>query len=175
VRYFGLLLMLPLFVGCEPGPTAGPGDIITDTDSNVSSPSGENLNRPVLVEKSSPAPNPATDPADAAAVNNPPATEPDTRKDNTAVNDRDRSDAAKTPLDQGQDSPDIKLTANIRQKIVGHSGMSINARNIKIISEDGSVTLRGPVKSQEEKDLIDKFAKESAGEDKVDNQLEIAP
>jgi hyperosmotically inducible periplasmic protein len=98
-----------------------------------------------------------------------------TRKDNTAVNERDRSDAAKTPEDQGQNSPDVKMTADIRQKIVNHSGMSVNARNVKIITENGKVTLRGPVKSQDEKDQIEKFAKESAGEDKVDNQLEIAP
>jgi len=169
--------MLAILVGCEPGPTAGPGNTTTDADPDITSttPStnADTLDRPVVVDKANPAVAPTTDPVEVPAVSDPPPAE--TRKDNTGVNERDRNEAAKTPFDQGQDTPDVKMTANIRQKIVNHSGMSINARNIKIITEDGKVTLRGPVKSQEEKDLIDKFAKESAGEDKVDNQLEIAP
>jgi hyperosmotically inducible protein len=96
-------------------------------------------------------------------------------RDNTGVNKRDQNPSTKTPLDQGQGSDDIKVTADIRSKIVGHSGMSINGRNVKIITESGKVTLRGPVSSQEEKDVIDKFAKEVAGEANVNNLLEIAP
>ena len=53
--------------------------------------------------------------------------------------------------------------------------MSTYAKNIKIISRDGAVTLRGPVKSTEEKQRIDSIAKKAAGDMKVDNQLEITP
>jgi osmotically-inducible protein OsmY len=52
--------------------------------------------------------------------------------------------------------------------------MSINARNIKIVTSQGKVTLRGPVASAAEKDAIDKMARDVAGSDNVDNQLEIA-
>ncbi|QDU31683.1 outer membrane lipoprotein [Anatilimnocola aggregata] len=98
-----------------------------------------------------------------------------TSRDNTAVNTRDQSSSTKTPFDQGQGADDIKVTADIRTKIVNHSGMSINGRNVKIITENGKVTLRGPVSSQEEKDVIDKFAKDTSGAVNVDNQIEIAP
>ena len=52
--------------------------------------------------------------------------------------------------------------------------MSVNARNVKIITADGKVTLRGPVNTQEEKDAIDGIAKNVAGKDNVDNQIEVA-
>jgi osmotically-inducible protein OsmY len=96
-----------------------------------------------------------------------------TRRDNTAVNARDDG-SAKTPLDQGQNSTDVTVTADIRKAIVNKSNMSINARNVKIITEKGHVTLRGPVDSQNEKDAIEQIAKDRAGADKVDSHLEIA-
>jgi osmotically-inducible protein OsmY len=77
-------------------------------------------------------------------------------------------------LDQSNKRDDVRITAEIRQKIVNHEGMSINGRNVKVITDGGDVTLRGPVASQEEKDTIEKFAKDSA-RGKVDNQLEVAP
>jgi osmotically-inducible protein OsmY len=132
-------------------------------------------------------PNPA---ANAPANTNPPATvnkpvvaDPapantgdanGTRRDNTAVNERDQNPATKTPLDQSNKSDDVRITAEIRQKIVNHEGMSINGRNVKVITDGGDVTLRGPVASQDEKNTIEKFAKDSA-RGKVDNQLEVAP
>jgi osmotically-inducible protein OsmY len=51
--------------------------------------------------------------------------------------------------------------------------LSINAKNAKIIAQDGKVTLRGPVDNQQEKDTIGAEAGEIAGKDKVDNQLEV--
>ena len=95
-------------------------------------------------------------------------------RDNTGVNVRDRSDAAKTPIDQNENQTDIDITANIRKRVVD-TKMSINAQNVKIITQDGKVTLRGPVKSEEEKMQIDKLAHEIAGPANVDNQLEVQP
>jgi len=88
------------------------------------------------------------------------------------VNARDRDDAAKTPIDQNENQVDIDITANIRKQVVA-TEMSVNAQNVKIITQDGKVTLRGPVKSAEEKQKIESIALSVAGADKVDNQLEV--
>jgi len=93
-------------------------------------------------------------------------------RDDTAVNARDRDDAAKTPIDQNENQVDIDITANIRKQVVA-TEMSVNAQNVKIITQDGKVTLRGPVKSAEEKQKIESIALSVAGADKVDNQLEV--
>ena len=97
-----------------------------------------------------------------------------TPKDNTGVNERDRSAAVKTPLDQNENQKDIDLTANIRKRVVD-SKLSVNAQNVKIITQDGKVTLRGPVRSAEEKQQIEQIAGDVAGSRNVDNQLEIQP
>ena len=96
------------------------------------------------------------------------------KRDNTEVNVRDRTDAVKTPIDQNENRTDIDITANIRKRVVD-TKMSVNAQNVKIITQDGKVTLRGPVKSEEEKAQIEKMAHEVAGPANVDNQLEVQP
>jgi osmotically-inducible protein OsmY len=95
------------------------------------------------------------------------------KRDNTEVNVRDRTDAVKTPIDQNENRNDIDITANIRKRVVD-TKMSVNAQNVKIITQDGKVTLRGPVKSEEEKAQIEKMAHDVAGAN-VDNQLEVQP
>jgi len=92
---------------------------------------------------------------------------------NTAVNKRDRDTNAKTPIDQNENERDIKITADIRKRVVGDKDLSTNAHNAKIITADGKVTLRGPVNSQDEKDRLESIARDVAGKDNVDNQLEI--
>jgi hypothetical protein len=92
--------------------------------------------------------------------------------DNTASNIHDR-DSTLTPLNQGNSPADINTTAQIRQEIIADSGMSMNARNVKIITVDGRVTLRGPVDSQEEKLQIGEIANSIAHAGNVDNQLEV--
>jgi hyperosmotically inducible periplasmic protein len=93
-------------------------------------------------------------------------------RDNTAVNQRDRDGAAKTPIDQNENKADVQITASIRQRLQKED-VSINAKNVKIITQDGTVTLRGPVKTQAEKDLTAQIAQDVAGSLKVDNQLEV--
>lgn len=93
--------------------------------------------------------------------------------DNSAVNERDRDANAKTPIDQNENQRDVNITAEIRKGVLAHENMSINGRNVKIITADGKVTLRGPVNSLEEKDAIDRIAKNVAGKDNVDNQIEV--
>lgn len=93
-------------------------------------------------------------------------------QDNTAMNERDRSDAAKTPINQNENQKDIDITADIRSRVVD-TEMSTNAHNVKIITQAGKVTLRGPVKSSEEKAQIDEIATKVAGKGNVINELDV--
>jgi osmotically-inducible protein OsmY len=96
--------------------------------------------------------------------------------DNTAVNARDANRTTrdpKLPIDQKETQADVDMTAKIRQRVVGMEGLSINARNVKIITADGHVTLRGPVNSAAEHDTIVQIARALAGNDKVDDQIEV--
>lgn len=106
-------------------------------------------------------------PADTHSAANAPA-------DNTKKNERDRNTDALTPGDQGTSDADIAITQKIRQGVVKDSELSMNAKNIKIITVGAVVTLRGPVKSAKEKADIGALAQRTDGVKSVDNQLEIA-
>lgn len=93
-------------------------------------------------------------------------------RDNTRVNVRDRDKDTKTPIDQNENKTDVEITAKIRKEVVD-TKMSVNAQNVKIITQDGKVTLRGPVKSADEKKKIEEFAKGIAGAGNVENQIEV--
>ncbi len=95
------------------------------------------------------------------------------RPDNTGVNERDRNEATLTPGDQGETEGDRTITRDIRQAIVGDNALSTVAENVKIITVNGVVTLRGPVRDEREKTLIASKAQSVAGVARVDNQLEI--
>lgn len=95
-----------------------------------------------------------------------------TEADNTAKNERDQSGETKTPIDQSQDAGDIELTAKIRQMVVKDDALSMLAKNAKIISENGTVVLRGPVESETEKKTIAEYAR-TAGAKKVVNEIEV--
>ena len=95
-----------------------------------------------------------------------------TNADNTDINERDRNKQALTPMDQSNSKADIKVTQAIRRSLM-EKEMSTNAKNIKIITRNGHVTLRGPVASAEEKMEIAKLAKAVPGIKKVSNQLEV--
>ncbi|MEX2138117.1 MAG: BON domain-containing protein [Pirellulales bacterium] len=91
--------------------------------------------------------------------------------ENTRINQRDADTAlTKTPRDQGQGAEDIETTAAIRKRVVDMD-LSTNAENVKIITADGKVTLRGVVESDEEKQTIERIARELAGEGDVESQL----
>jgi hyperosmotically inducible protein len=97
-----------------------------------------------------------------------------TSPDNTARNQADRGGETKTPGDQAENETDRTITQNIRQAITSDDALSTDAKNVKVITSDGTVTLRGPVKSEQEKTQIEAKAKQVAGVKKVDNQLEVA-
>lgn len=93
--------------------------------------------------------------------------------DNTAKNEVDRSGETKTSGDQSNSPEDVKITADIRRAIVKDNSLSVTAQNIKIITVNAKVTLRGPVNTAEEKTKIAQIAKSVAGNAGIDNQLEI--
>lgn len=95
--------------------------------------------------------------------------------DNTARNDETPEGLARTdtPMDQGNSEEDIRISSSIRKSIVGDKSLSTNAHNVKIITETGNVTLRGPVKSAQEKSKIEAYAKMATGVGRVDNMLEV--
>jgi hypothetical protein len=93
--------------------------------------------------------------------------------DNTGKNVRDRDDRTVTPGDQSGSAADRQLTANIRKAIVDDDALSTYAHNVKIVTHDGVVTLRGPVKSEAEKATVVAKAQQVAGVKRVENQLEV--
>jgi hyperosmotically inducible periplasmic protein len=93
--------------------------------------------------------------------------------DNSGINARDRNAQATTADQQSNAASDVELTRKIRRAVINDHSLSMLADNVKIISTNGRVILRGPVKTEEEKAAIASKAQEIAGTDKVDNQLEV--
>lgn len=149
MKTFQLFLLVSAIIGCvDRGPPAGRDN--SSPDSQTAEPT-------------------EVDPTDGKEIV-PEGQEPD----NTGVNVRDRDKSLKTPVDQFENGGDIEITAGIRTRIVAED-MSVAAHNIKIITQYGRVTLRGPVRTEHEKQVIQEIAGEIAGSDNVDSQLEVAP
>ena len=96
-----------------------------------------------------------------------------TQPDNTKVNKRDRNVGEATADQQKVNATDRDLTKKIRQSVMADKALSSYAHNIKIISQNGSVTLKGPVKSEDEKKAILAKAIAVAGADKVTDQISV--
>jgi lipid-binding SYLF domain-containing protein len=94
---------------------------------------------------------------------------------NTANNQPDQMAAAPTADQQGNGKSDLQLTASIRRSIVADGSLSTNAHNVKIVVQNGVATLKGPVRTQEEKAAIEAKAAAVVGQDHVVDQMEIAP
>ena len=93
--------------------------------------------------------------------------------DNTGRNVRDRNGDTLTPGDQAENQADRTLTQQIRRELMADKSLSTDAKNIKIITTNGVVTLRGPVNTPQEKATIEAKAQNIAGATNVDNQLEV--
>jgi hyperosmotically inducible periplasmic protein len=93
--------------------------------------------------------------------------------DNSRHNVRGRNEATKTPENQSENEVDRTISQNIRDVLRADDSLSPNAKNVKIITNQGMVTLRGPVKNEKEKNAIEAKAKGMTGVKSVDNQLEI--
>ena len=97
-----------------------------------------------------------------------------TPPDNTKVNKRDSDPANPTAGQQKDNRTDLEITRQIRSSITKDKGLSTYAKNVKIITQNGMVTLRGPVRSEEEKRSIEAKANDVAGTSHVKSELEIA-
>jgi len=94
--------------------------------------------------------------------------------DNSQQNVSDASNGVPTAADQGNSTEDIWTTRQIRRMVVsGTNNFSMLARNIKIITLNGKVTLRGPVNTDEEKSSIETIAKAVAGDENVDDEIQV--
>jgi len=92
---------------------------------------------------------------------------------NTSKNKRDKTLGKPTAQDQSNTKSDTNITIALRKAILAQKGMSVDAQNVKIITENGILYLRGPVANANEKDLIGNLAKTSCGARAITNQLEV--
>ena len=102
-----------------------------------------------------------------------PAASDATEADNTKRNSSEQNKNTESAEKQSNSKDDLALTQKIRQAVIKDGSLSMNAKNVKIIAQDGKITLKGPVDSQQEKNTIAAKAGEIAGKDKVENQLEV--
>ncbi|MGA7286898.1 MAG: BON domain-containing protein [Terriglobales bacterium] len=99
-----------------------------------------------------------------------------TQPDNTRVNQRDRSPDEATADQQKANRSDRDITQQIRRSIAKDKSISTYGHNVKVITQNGMVTLKGPVRSEDEKQSIESKAAEIAGgNDKINDQMEIKP
>ena len=86
-----------------------------------------------------------------------------------------RSSAALTPMDQGSSASDRAITQQIRKDLMNDKSLSFTAKNVKVITIDGRVTLRGSVKTEAERTAIEAAARRATGDGaRVDSQLEVS-
>ncbi len=95
--------------------------------------------------------------------------------DNTKVNQRDQNPNQPTADQQPNNRSDRDLTQQIRKAITKDKSLSTYAHNVKVITQNGQVTLKGPVRSDEEKRAVEAKAAEIAGENKVTSELAVKP
>jgi hyperosmotically inducible periplasmic protein len=94
--------------------------------------------------------------------------------DNTQVNKRDRAAGEATADQQKNNRTDLDLTKDIRKSIMDDKSLSTYAHNVKVISQNGTVTLKGPVKSADEKNsVVLKAVSIAGGADKVVDQMSV--
>jgi hyperosmotically inducible periplasmic protein len=95
--------------------------------------------------------------------------------DNTKVNQRDREKTEPTADQQKENNSDRELARQVRRALVKDKSLSTHAHNIKVIARDGVVTLKGPVRSDEEKQAVEAKAAEAAGgTDKIKSEVEVS-
>ena len=95
--------------------------------------------------------------------------------DNTKINQRDKSKSEPTADQQKNAKSDREMTRKIRQALIQDKTLSTYAHNVKIITQNGMVTLKGPVRSEDEKKAVESKVTEIAGESNVTSNLDIKP
>jgi hypothetical protein len=154
IKYLMCLAALLLVMGCNRSEPATGGSADSQSSSSGSSSA-------VTGSRDYGSPNPAIDTTATSA-----------QPDNTGKNVRDRSDATLTPGDQGGSDSDRDTTQRIRRALTSNDQLSTDAKNIKVITLNGKVTLRGPVNNSQEQQTIESIVKANGGAS-VDDQLEV--
>jgi len=95
--------------------------------------------------------------------------------DNTRTNQRDRAKAEPTADQAKNTAVDRELMQKIRRSLMDDKSLSTYAHNIKIVAQNGKVTLKGPVRSDEEERVIVQKATEVAGSKNITNEITIKP
>jgi hypothetical protein len=153
IAYISALGTLVVFLGCNKNSDTGAGaSADSTTRSSGSSESVDTQTR----DRSSAA-----------------STDTSRSPDNTGKNVRDRSDSTLTPGDQGEDQKDMEMTRRIRRAVTSNDQLSQEAKNVKIITANGKVTLRGPVNSDQERKTIESIVQQQVQGATVDDQLEV--
>jgi hyperosmotically inducible periplasmic protein len=101
--------------------------------------------------------------------------DPPKAADNTKANQRDRSSAEPTSDQAKNNLSDRDIMQKIRKAVMDDKSLSTYAHNVKIISQNGKVTLKGPVRSEEEKESIKKIATDVAGAGNITDEITIKP
>jgi len=91
--------------------------------------------------------------------------------DNTRMNKADQKNTQPTAQNQSNEKADRELAAAVRKAIVSDKSLSTNAHNVKVVAKDGTVTLRGPVRSDDEKTKVSQLTRQVEGVSNVDDQL----
>ncbi len=118
----------------------------------------------------------ADEPPAAHVESRTPADQPVVSSDaeNTELNQRDRSGETVTPPDQGGSKRDRELAASIRHTVVKDKSLSVSAHNIKIVVQNGAVTLRGPVKSEREHQRVIAAVRRATKSARINDKLDVA-
>jgi hyperosmotically inducible protein len=95
--------------------------------------------------------------------------------DNSKVNQQDRSTAEPTADQQKNNKTDLEITRDIRRSLMNDKSLSTYAHNVKIVTQHGKVTLKGPVRSDNEKDAVEAKAVQVAGKTNVTDQMTVVP
>ena len=91
--------------------------------------------------------------------------------DNTRMNKADQKNTQPTAQNQSNEKADRELAAAVRKAIVRDKSLSTNAHNVKVVAKDGTVTLRGPVRNDDEKTKVSQLTRQVEGVSNVDDQL----
>jgi hyperosmotically inducible periplasmic protein len=103
------------------------------------------------------------------------AQNPPPKPDYSGVNQQDRQSGAVTADQQKDNKSDRAISQQIRRSIVKDKSLSTYGHNVKVVSQNGIVTLKGPVRSDDEKRAVEAKAAEIAGRDKVRSEITVAP
>jgi hyperosmotically inducible protein len=95
--------------------------------------------------------------------------------DNSKVNQQDRQPTEPTADQQKNNQSDVELTRQIRRSLTKDKSLSTYAHNLKVIAQDGKVTLKGPVRSDQERDTVLSKAAEVAGQKNINDEITVVP